>query len=58
MSEGEEDQQEEAAPEEDPKEEEKNSLFVRVTIIRNVIYDCYDYVSLSAFILFISILVF
>ena len=56
-SEGEEDQQEEAVPEEDPKEEEKNSLSVRVTIIRNAIYHCYYYVSHSAFILFISTLV-
>ena len=49
-SEGEEDQQEEAAPEEDPKEEEKNSLPVRVTIIRNKQYTlCYDYMSCSVF---------
>ena len=57
-SEGEEDQWEEAAPVEDPKEEEKNSLSVRVTIIRNAIYHCYDYMSHSAFILFISTLIF
>ena len=44
---------------EDPKKEvEKNSLSVRVTIIRNTIYHCYDYVSHSTFILFISTLVF
>ena len=54
----EEDQGKEAALEEDPKEEEKNSLFVRVTIIRNAIYHCHDYVSNSAFILFFSTLVF
>ena len=57
-SKGEEDQWEEAVPEEDPKEEEVKSLFVRVTIIRNIIYHCYDYVSHSAFISFISTLIF
>ena len=57
-SEWEEDKREEAAPGEDPKEEEKNSLFLRVTIIRNVIYHCYDYMSHSALILFISTLIF
>ena len=34
------------------KEEEKNSLSVRVTIIRNAIHFVHDYVSIQSFISF------
>ena len=51
-SKGKEDQQEEAALGEDPeKEEEKKTLSVRVTIIRKLIYHCYDHKSHAVFFL-------
>ena len=40
--------------EEDPeKEAERKTLSVRVTIIRNLIYHCYDHESLAVFFLFL-----
>ena len=49
-SKGKEDQWEEAALEEDPKRGgEELSLSVKVTMIRNAIYHCNDYISHAVF---------
>ena len=49
---GKEDQWEEAALEEDLKRR-RSLLSVRVTIIRNLIYHCYDHKSHTVFFLFL-----